>query len=123
MHQKEQRIYRLSDRELAANLLGPLWVGELSSPPLLSPIVEDHPVKRAGKLPPSRQAKAGPDYPARTSGTSKPTEHKAPDCGAFTWRWRSLHDGETTNAVQEELQVTAWQACAMEEPLDSTSWL
>ena len=55
--------------ELAANHLVPLWVEELSSPSLLSPIVEDHSVKPAGKLLPSRQAKAGPDYPACISGT------------------------------------------------------
>lgn len=38
-------------------------------PRLPSPIVQDHPVKRAGKLPRSRQAKAGPDYPASIPAT------------------------------------------------------
>lgn len=49
-------------------LLFPL--GRRAKPqPLLSPIVKDHPVKLAGKLPQSRQAKAGPNYPASVPTT------------------------------------------------------
>lgn len=67
-HQCPRLLWCFNDGGSVANLLVPLWAGEPSSP-TPPPIVKDHPVKLAGKLPQSRQAGAGPNHPAAVSAT------------------------------------------------------